>query len=74
MKPIVHGLEAEYQERIQFTYLDMDDPATDAIKRELGFQWRPHFFLLDGSGAVIRQWVGMVEEQELRAALDGALQ
>ena len=74
MKPIVHGLEAEYQERIQFTYLDMDDPATDAIKRELGFQWRPHFFLLDGSGEIIRQWVGMVEEQELRAALDGALQ
>ncbi len=74
MKPIVHGLEAEYQERIQFTYLDMDDPATDAIKRELGFQWRPHFFLLDGSGEIIRQWVGMVEERELRAALDGALQ
>ncbi|MBP7694807.1 MAG: hypothetical protein KA764_22985 [Anaerolineales bacterium] len=70
----MHGLEAEYQERIQFTYLDMDDPATDAIKRELGFQWRPHFFLLDGSGEIIRQWVGMVEERELRAALDGALQ
>lgn len=73
MRPIVHGLEAEYSEKVQFTYLDMDDPATSDIKQELGFIWRPHFFLLDGDGQIIKQWVGYVEEAELRGALDGAL-
>jgi thioredoxin-like negative regulator of GroEL len=74
MRPIVHGLEAEYAGQIQFTYLDMDDPATDDLKRQLGFQWRPHFFLLDGAGNVVRQWVGFTEEAELRSALDAVLQ
>lgn len=73
MKPIVHGLEARYADRIQFTYLDMDDPATDDLKRQLGFQWRPHFFLVDGDGQVVTQWVGMVDEQTLVDALEGAL-
>lgn len=73
MKPIVHGLEAEYADRIQFTYLDMDDPATNDLKRELGFTWRPHFFLLDGEGRIVQQWVGYVEEADLRGALESVV-
>lgn len=74
MRPIVHGLQAEYQDRVQFTYLDMDDPAADALKRQLGFQWRPHFFLLDDQGQILKQWIGLVDEAELRGALEGVLQ
>lgn len=74
MAPIVHGFEAEYTGRIQFTYLDMDDPATDPLKKQLGFRFRPHFFLLDGSGQILQQWVGLVDKAELQAALEAALQ
>jgi hypothetical protein len=73
MRPIVHGLEAEYGDRIQFTYLDMDDPQTDNIKQQLGFVWRPHFYLLDEEGNILQQWVGGVREKEFVEAFEAAL-
>jgi len=74
MAPIVHGLEAEYGEKMKFTYLDIDDPATDVFKKALGYQVQPHIFLLDEDGKVIKQWLGFVSEEEFRQAFDAALQ
>lgn len=73
MAPIVHGLESEYSDRIIFVYLDIDDPATNAFKQELGYFVQPHFFLLDGQGNVLKQWTGPVSAQELIQAFDSAL-
>jgi hypothetical protein len=44
MKPIVHGLEAKYSDKIGFVYLDIDDPNTAKLKTELGYIGQPHFF------------------------------
>jgi len=74
MKPIVHGLEAKYGDRIQFTYLDIDDSRTDSFKTALGFRVQPQYFLLDGSGNVVKEWFGLVSEEELVAAFEGALE
>ena len=74
MKPIVHGLEARYGDRIQFTYLDIDDSRTDGLKTALGFRVQPQYFLLDGSGNVVKEWFGLVPEEELAAAFEGALE
>jgi len=74
MAPIVHGLEAEYYDRINVVYLDIDDPANDIFKRELGYLFQPHFFLLDGEGNILEQWLGSVRGQDLRSAIDSALQ
>jgi len=74
IKPIVHGLEAKYYGRVQFTYLDIDDAGTAQLKSALGYRVQPHFFLLDGAGEIIKQWVGEVSEAELVQALDGALE
>jgi len=74
MKPIVHGLEAKYGDRIQFTYLDIDDSRTDGLKTALGFRVQPQYFLLDGSGNVVKEWFGLVPEEELAAAFEGALE
>lgn len=68
----MHGLEAKYAGQIDFAYLDIDDPNTEPFKRELGYRYQPHIFLLDGTGAIIGQWVGMVGEAELDAALQAA--
>lgn len=73
MAPIVHGLEAEYDQRVQFVYLDIDDPQTDPFKRDLGFRYQPHFFLLDPQGEIITQWVGPVSVDPFREAFDSAL-
>jgi len=68
----VHGLESEFFGRVGFSYLDIDDPETEEFKRELGFRYQPHLFLVDGNGNVLEQWVGGVPEDVLRAALERA--
>jgi thioredoxin-like negative regulator of GroEL len=66
----VHGLEAEYTGRVDFAYLDIDDPRTGPFKEQLGYRYQPHIFLMDGEGNIIQQWVGPVPEADLKAALD----
>ena len=76
MAPVVHGLEAEYFGRIGFVYLDVysGDAIVEDIMRELGYQYHPHFVLIDGDGNVIRQWLGPVGEADLVDAFLAALQ
>lgn len=72
MAPIVHGLESKYFNKVLFTYLDADDPATIDFQRDLGFYYQPEFYLLDPDGNVIQKWIGYVNEGDLIAALDQA--
>jgi hypothetical protein len=74
MAPMVHGLEAEYFGRIQFTYLDADDPRTQEFQRALGFYYQPEIYLLDGEGNVLEKWVGFTSEQQLEEAFAQYLQ
>jgi len=73
MAPIVHGLEADYASRMNFIYLDIDDPANEYFERQLGFQTEPHFFLLDPQGRVIREWIGYVSRTQFIQAFNSAL-
>ena len=74
MAPMVHGLEAEYYDRIQFTYLDADDPNTRDFQRTLGFFYQPEIYLLDGEGNVLEKWVGYTSQEDLEAAFAEHLQ
>lgn len=73
MAPIVHGLQAEYRDRIIFTYLDIDDPATRLFQSQLKFRVEPHFFLLDPQGRILRQWIGYATPAQFRQAFQEAL-
>jgi hypothetical protein len=73
MAPVVHGLEAEYGDRMNFVYLDIDDEATFTFKQALAYRYQPHIFLLDAEGNVIIQWVGFVDETTLEGAIIAAL-
>jgi hypothetical protein len=73
MAPIVHGLEDRYTDRIAFSYLDIDDPATAEFRATLGYRVQPEFYLLDAQGNVLQKWIGPVQEQAFVAAFDGAL-
>lgn len=73
LAPIIQGVEREFVGRVIFTYLDIDDPAVRPFKQELAFRYEPHFFLLDGQGNVLQQWLGNLTADELRRALDEAL-
>lgn len=74
MAPIIHGLERQYQSRMNFIFLDIDDPATAQLKQQLRFQLPPHIVLLDENGIVLRQWVGYATAQELISVIISALQ
>jgi len=74
MAPIVHGLEAKYFDQIKFTYLDIDDPANQQTMRDLGYIGRPHFYLLDGEGNILSQWLGYVTAEDLETAFSQALE
>jgi len=73
MGPVVHGLEREYAGRVGFVYLDVDDPANQALADRLQARGQPRFYLLDGRGQVVEAWAGPVREAVLRAALDRQL-
>jgi len=70
MAPMVHGLEAEYYGKVQFTFLDADDQATVEFQRSLGFAYQPEFYLLDASGNVLQKWFGYVSEDEFRKVFE----
>ena len=65
----MHGLEAKYAGKIDFVYLDIDDPNTTPFKSQLGYRYQPHMYLLDGAGNVLMEWVGYTTEGELDAVL-----
>jgi len=69
MAPVVHGLEQDFADQVDFAYLDIEDPRNDEFKRRYGFRVQPHILLLDGSGEIAQEWVGLVSGEELEAAL-----
>lgn len=70
MAPIVHGLEAQYGDRIDFLYLDIADTANQPAMAALGFDRTPHFILLTPAGQPVRAWSGsLVPRDTLEAAL-----
>ena len=70
MAPIVHGLESEYSDEVIFSYLDIDDSANNDFKKQLGYKYQPHFFLVDGQGNIVMQWLGPVSAEDFRSAFE----
>jgi hypothetical protein len=74
MLPIVHGLEDRYLGKIDFVYLDLDDPNTQPHKEALRYRNRPHFVLLDAQGNIVESWIGSVSEKTFVDAFEKVLQ
>jgi len=70
MAPVMNGLEERYKHRINFVYLDIDDPANSLYKLLLGDRLPPIFYLLDGEGNVLKEWRGYTPAQEFEAVFN----
>lgn len=70
---MVHGLEEKWGQHVEFVYLDIDDGQTRPFKQELGYQYQPHIFLLDGQGNIVHQWVGGVQGETIQAELPSVI-
>ncbi len=73
MRPIVHGLEADYGNCIEFVYLDIDDSANAEAMRQFKFQAQPLLILLDGNGKELWRKFGRISREQLEAELKTAL-
>lgn len=73
MRPVVHGLEAEYWGRVDFVYLDREDSANAAVTDRYSIRGQPVFILVAPDGSEVQRWFGSVSADDFRAALDGYL-
>jgi len=73
MEPIVHGLENEYGEQLDFIYYDIDAPDSADAMQEYNFRVQPHFILLDVNGEIIQEWFGAVPVDQFVTAFDETL-
>ena len=61
----MHRLEGKYGNCVDFVYLDIDNPKTENIRRQLGYYVQPEFYMLDGANKVIWKKVGYLNAEEL---------
>jgi len=73
MKPVVHGLERQYDGRLDVLYFDISDPKTEDAQRKLKFSSTPHFILLRKDGTRVQEWMGVIPEDTLKTAIDALL-
>ena len=73
MKPIVYGLEREFNGRLDVLYFDVSDTKYADVQKRLKYRGTPQFVLLRPDGERVREWTGIVPEAELRAAMKSVL-
>ena len=73
MKPIVNGLEDEWEEEISFRYIDRESPANADLVSEYNILYQPIYVLLDREGNEIKRWAGPVTVEQFELAFNRAL-
>jgi thioredoxin-like negative regulator of GroEL len=73
MKPIVHGLEKQYNGKLDVLYFDISDAKTSDVQRKLKFSSTPHLILLKKNGERVTEWIGVTPEEKLKGAIEALL-
>lgn len=66
----MHGLEAEYWGRVDFIYLDRENPANADIVSQYGIAYQPEFILITPDGFVVQHIRGGMSEAQFRELLN----
>ena len=71
MKPVVDGLQPEYEGQVEFRIINVEtDPEGAALMQQFRAQYVPTFVFLSADGEVVDQVIGEVEEDVLKEKLD----
>jgi len=74
MTPIVNGLELEYQDEIDFYYLNVEDGSIgEQAFKDFALRGHPNILLLDEVHNIRWQGVGILSAEEIRQELDRIL-
>ncbi len=73
MAPTINSLADEYEDRIVFVALDLDDPGNNSIAAMLSHGVIPEYYLVDGDGNVLDTWIGDTPSGDFRDSFESAL-
>lgn len=72
-RPVVDRLEAEFGRRVQFMRYNIDDPASDAAKRDYRFRAQPQIVITDAAGNTVVSRLSELTYARLKADLEQVL-
>ena len=70
MAPKVSSLKEEYEDKINFVFLDVDNPSSETYIRKLNVNGIPQINLFDKKGTLEVTLIGKHEEKKIRESLD----
>ncbi|MDA3935717.1 MAG: thioredoxin family protein [Actinomycetota bacterium] len=71
MAPVVRGLEAEYEGKVDFQLFDVEkDSRGNSLMAQYGAQYVPTFVFLNSDGSKADMIVGEIDQTRLREVLD----
>jgi thioredoxin-related protein len=73
MKPIVSEVKAEYEDRVEFRIIDVDQPETEQESKKFKLTAIPTFIFFDKSGKQVDQVVGTLTKAEFRTKIEKLL-
>jgi len=63
-KPIVNGIEQDYQDRLRVVHLDARDANNREIAAQIGVQMTPTYVLFDAQGSEVWRSMGVVNRPQ----------
>lgn len=69
IRPVVDGVEREWQGRMSVIRLDIQEPSGRTLSQEMGALYTPTFILFDSRGRELLRSVGRLDPDGLRQAL-----
>ncbi len=74
MRPSVRWLEEAYHDRVDFHYLNFDDPGNAALIEQYHVSAVPTVVLLDANGELVQEYVGYMDKQDLIEIVEALLE
>ena len=71
-KPIVDGIERDYESRLMVIRLNVQEPAGRELAERFRFRTTPTFILFDPEGEQLLRSVGAVDPIQVRSALEAS--
>ncbi|RME90725.1 MAG: thioredoxin [Anaerolineae bacterium] len=69
MKPVVDGVEAQYQDRLLVIRLNIQEPTGRQLAPLYGFEYTPTFIFFDGQGNELWRQVGSLDTSRLHETM-----
>lgn len=69
MKPIVDGIDNEFEDRLEVIRLDVQKPEAKPFMEKYGFEFTPTFILFDAEGQETWRSVGSLDSGRLREVI-----